>query len=107
MVLFRSRNSARDEDIIPDISAPRLLRMTAIRNSMRVDHQYVGDKHGSLCGVQAGINGFIGETIGFFSIENVEISTETNVTGYLTFRVVTYARTRRNTNNNNMTGWRS
>lgn len=54
MVLFRSRNSIRNEDVIPDISAPILLRMTAIRNSMRVEHKFTGDKHSSLCGVQEG-----------------------------------------------------
>lgn len=54
MVIFRNRNSVRNEDVIPDISAPRLLRMTAIRNSMRVEHQFIGDKHNSLCGVQQG-----------------------------------------------------
>ncbi|XP_050432718.1 uncharacterized protein LOC126840806 [Adelges cooleyi] len=45
MVLFRSRNSIRNEDVIPDISAPRLLRMTAIRNSMRVEQFRIGDKY--------------------------------------------------------------
>lgn len=54
MVMFRSRNLVRNEDVIPDISAPRLLRMTAIRNSMRVEHQFIGNKHSSLCGVQEG-----------------------------------------------------
>lgn len=54
MVLFRSRNSVRNEDVIPDISAPILLRMTAIRNSMRAEHQFIGDKHSSLYGVQQG-----------------------------------------------------
>ncbi|XP_026807086.1 formin-like protein 8 isoform X1 [Rhopalosiphum maidis] len=52
MVLFRSRNSVRNEDVIPDISAPILLRMTAIRNSMRAEHQFIGDKHSSLYGIQ-------------------------------------------------------
>lgn len=53
MVLFGSRNSVRSEDVIPDISAPILLRMTAIRNSMRVErrHQFIEDKHhGGFCG---------------------------------------------------------
>jgi len=54
MVLFRSRNSVRNEDVIPDISAPILLRMTAIRNSMRAEHQFIGDKHSSLYDVQQG-----------------------------------------------------
>jgi len=54
MVLFRSRNSVRNEDVIPDISAPILLRMTAIRNSMRAEHQFIGDKRSSLYGVQQG-----------------------------------------------------
>jgi len=44
----------RNEDVIPDISAPILLRMTAIRNSMRAEHQFIGDKHSSLYGVQQG-----------------------------------------------------
>ncbi|XP_025202508.1 formin-like protein 8 isoform X2 [Melanaphis sacchari] len=56
MVLFRSRNSIRNEDVIPDISAPILLRMTAIRNSMRADHQFIGDKHSSLYGVQQDVS---------------------------------------------------
>lgn len=52
MVLFGNRNSVRNEDVIPDISAPILLRMTAIRNSMRVErhHQFIEDKNSSLCG---------------------------------------------------------
>lgn len=54
MVLFRNRHSIRNEDVIPDISAPILLRMTAIRNSMRADHQFIGDKHSSLYGIQQG-----------------------------------------------------
>lgn len=54
MVLFRSRNSVRNEDVIPDISAPILLRMTAIRNSMSAEHQFISDKHSSLYGVQQG-----------------------------------------------------
>lgn len=55
MVMFGSRNSVRNEDVIPDISAPRLLRMTAIRNSMRVEQRFIGDKHNSvLCGVENG-----------------------------------------------------
>lgn len=54
MVLFRSRNSIRNEDVIPDISAPILLRMTAIRNSMRAEQKFTADKHSSLCGVQEG-----------------------------------------------------
>lgn len=54
MVLFRSRNTVRNEDVIPDISAPRLLRMTAIRNSMRVEQRFIGDKHGSMCGMEEG-----------------------------------------------------
>lgn len=54
MVLFRGRYSVRNEDVIPDISAPRLLRMTAIRNSMRAEQQYIGDKRGGVCGVEEG-----------------------------------------------------
>lgn len=54
MVLFRGRYSVRNEDVIPDISAPRLLRMTAIRNSMRAEQQFIGDKRGGVCGVEEG-----------------------------------------------------
>lgn len=54
MVLFRGRYSVRNEDVIPDISAPRLLRMTAIRNSMRAEQPFIGDKRGGVCGVEEG-----------------------------------------------------